>query len=217
MTIKQLRYVDRGVLLPAFAERVLVVCPQCNGPALVTCKSRFSVPFRPESARIQCLKCSFSRTSLSKWSGPMTGTIKRRCPVCGSWIKESMKLKRAMSRMAMTKAITCHSCGEKNKFPIRWKEDRFQGTPTDPAYGLQLWLQIPCAGNVLWVYNKKHLQALNAYIASKLRERVGAMWVRKWSMFNRMPQWMKAAKNRESLLRGLRRLEQRLQDTKSEC
>ncbi|MEW9532434.1 hypothetical protein AB0B72_28180, partial [Microbispora sp. NPDC049125] len=42
----------------------------------------------------------------------------------------------------------------------------------DPFFGLHLWLQTPCCGNVLWAYNIRHLDLLEGYIGADLRERV---------------------------------------------
>jgi hypothetical protein len=220
MIKEQARYLDKGMLLVSFAETAVVVCPNCKGPAWMKCKSRYSVPFNPTNARVHCLRCSFERTSpADEWFGPVTGIIKERCPVCGfKWVQETIERKAPNHRTHKGKTVACPSCTQETTFPIHWTLRRFTGGPIDPAFGLPLWLQGPCAGNTLWVYNKEHLQELTAYIAATLRERLAASQprrpIRKWSMFTRLPKWMKAARNREAIQRSLHRLEQRLQETK---
>jgi DNA-directed RNA polymerase subunit RPC12/RpoP len=211
MTGKKMRHVDHGVLLASFAERVIAVCPSCQGPALVVCKSKYAVPFIPKNARVHCLRCSFGRTSADdEWFGPATGLIKERCPTCGyKWIKETMQRKGITSKTQKTKVVQCPSCEHKVAVPIHWVLNRFEGEAIDPVFGLPLWLRTSCAGNSLWAYNKKHLQALTAYVGATLRKRTAG---RRWSMFSRLPQWLKSAKNRENILRGLSRLEKRLEE-----
>jgi hypothetical protein len=212
MTDKKTRHVDQGILLASFAERVIVVCPSCQGPALVVCKSKYAVPFIPKNARVHCLRCSFGPTSSDhEWFGPATGIIKERCPICGyKWIKETIQHKGITGKTQKTKAVQCPSCEQMSAAPIRWVLNRFEGLAIDPVFGLPLWLCTSCLGNSLWAYNEKHLQALTAYVGATLRERTAG---RHWSMFARLPQWLKAAKNRENILRGLSRLEQRLEET----
>jgi len=74
----------------------------------------------------------------------------------------------------------------------------------------ELWLQTPCCGSVLWVYNEKHLNWLDAYISADLRERRRSNewgWSNQ-SMASRLPQWMQSSKNRDKVLAGLSRLRQ---------
>jgi len=55
----------------------------------------------------------------------------------------------------------------------------------------------------VWAYNFRHLAQLHCYVAATLRdERHGGN--ASWS--SRLPAWMKAAKNREPVLKALDRL-----------
>ncbi len=73
----------------------------------------------------------------------------------------------------------------------------------DPHFGLPLLLVEKTAAGVLWAYNAAHLQALHDYADAPLRERVG---VSNGSMFSRLPQWMKLARNRALLRKATTRL-----------
>ena len=42
----------------------------------------------------------------------------------------------------------------------------------DHFFGLPLWLQTSCCGQVLWAYNEAHLNFLESYVQSRLRERL---------------------------------------------
>jgi len=92
-------------------------------------------------------------------------------------------------------------------WPLTWYREAFAGEPVDPTFGLPLWLQSPACGHTLWAYNAEHLHALRSYVAAMHRERRADG---KWSMFTRLPQWVKAAKNRGELLRAFDRLAARL-------
>jgi hypothetical protein len=70
----------------------------------------------------------------------------------------------------------------------------------DDFFGEPLWLQEPCDGNVLWVYNLRHLNLIEGYVRAKLREHPAR------TLFNRLPRWVDAAKNRAVVLKALQRL-----------
>ncbi len=57
---------------------------------------------------------------------------------------------------------------------------------------------------IIWFYNMDHLEYLNDYISSKLREDDGR---HKYSMITNLPQWIKSAKNRDLILKKMHRLE----------
>ncbi|MGE3268988.1 MAG: hypothetical protein AB7P40_09590 [Chloroflexota bacterium] len=77
----------------------------------------------------------------------------------------------------------------------------------EPLTGLPLWLQTPCAGHVLWAWNSWHLDFLERYVSAGLRERTPNINV---SLASRLPAWIKSAKNRDDVLKGIRRLRHRL-------
>ncbi|EQM80703.1 hypothetical protein L681_11200 [Stenotrophomonas maltophilia MF89] len=78
--------------------------------------------------------------------------------------------------------------------------------PADPHFGLPLRLVEPTRAGLLWAYNAEHLQALHEYAGATLRESRG----HHRSMFSRLPQWMKLARNRVLLQRAVERLQRRL-------
>src|ERR1700727_2817009 len=183
------------------------VCPKCGGPATVTSESRYAVPFMPFASRVCCLRCSFHKDeSESSWFGPAKGIAKERCPHCGhKWLQGKYTCRSSGRGVRKWTGITCDECQKSSTVPIVWAPDRI-GKPTDPAFGLSLWLQSPCCGDILWAYNATHLRALRDYVAASLRERTG----QHWSMFARLPKWMSAHKNRDAVLACIDRLEKQL-------
>jgi hypothetical protein len=73
--------------------------------------------------------------------------------------------------------------------------------------GVSLWLKTGCCGNTLWAYNKEHLDFLESYVSASIRERVPNI---NQSMASRLPNWIKSSKNRESILKGILKLRQHL-------
>ncbi|MGX1808157.1 hypothetical protein ACWIGI_20765 [Nocardia sp. NPDC055321] len=77
-------------------------------------------------------------------------------------------------------------------------------SPVDPHFGLPLWLQTRCAGRVLWALNTDHLDELSAFVGAALREHgPGGSTT---TMLASLPGWITAARNRDSVLKGLGRL-----------
>jgi hypothetical protein len=80
------------------------------------------------------------------------------------------------------------------------------GSPVDPYFQRPVWLQAGCCGNVLWAYNVRHLDLLEAYVQAKLRERGELVPWAPMSLVERLPTRLKAAKNRTEILRTIKRL-----------
>lgn len=84
---------------------------------------------------------------------------------------------------------------------------RSVGGSVDWYFGLDLWLKTSCCGEMLWVYNRKHLDFLENYVSAKLRER---MPHRNKSLASRLPKWIKSAKNRDQVLKAIAKLKEKL-------
>ncbi len=80
------------------------------------------------------------------------------------------------------------------------------GSNCDWYFGFELWLEIECCGGRIWAYNLEHLQMIEDYVAAKLRERTNKG---RNSFFSKLPQWIKSAKNRDEVLKAIRRIKER--------
>ncbi len=81
------------------------------------------------------------------------------------------------------------------------------GTASDPYFGYPLRFQESCCGNVLWAFNRKHLEYYRDFIGEKLRERqVNEHGWSNQSLASRLPQWMTSSKNRESVVRCIEKM-----------
>lgn len=83
------------------------------------------------------------------------------------------------------------------------------GGAIDPFFHLPLWLTINCCDNLLWAYNYEHLNFLKTHVEAKLRERNTQEMSNK-SLGSRLPKWMISKKNRETILKALTQLQNKV-------
>jgi len=86
----------------------------------------------------------------------------------------------------------------------------YNDPPFEPCFALPLWLSTRCCGHILWAYNLHHLKITEQYVSAELRENVRHPrygWFNQ-SLFNRLPKWIKEAKNRDKVLKAITKLKQ---------
>jgi hypothetical protein len=107
-------------------------------------------------------------------------------------------------RLFAPRRVVCAQCG----YTKDWHgKTACMGRATDWYFGLPLWLQTPCCGQILWAYNKDHLDFLEAYVRADLRERVPN---KNSSVASRLPTWIKDAHHRAEVLCSIERLRRKL-------
>jgi hypothetical protein len=82
------------------------------------------------------------------------------------------------------------------------------GGPELDGFGLSLWLQVPCSGEVLWAYNIAHVAFLERYVGARVRSQRSAprTFLGNGTLESRLPRWILLAKHRPRVLRGLQSL-----------
>lgn len=94
--------------------------------------------------------------------------------------------------------LVCNQCG----YVKDWEGNKVVSNDSKDWYFRQpLWLQIACCGELLWALNEGHLNYLEEYVEATLREAYPG-----GTMASRLPDWMKSAKNREDVLKCIRKL-----------
>jgi hypothetical protein len=80
----------------------------------------------------------------------------------------------------------------------------------DPFSRHPFWFQTDCRGHVPWAYNTRYLDFLEAFVTARLRERSqrgsSGDWHRRMTMTAKLPRWLKAAKDRATILHHIARL-----------
>ncbi|MEO1492873.1 MAG: hypothetical protein AAFV19_12030 [Pseudomonadota bacterium] len=75
------------------------------------------------------------------------------------------------------------------------------------------WAEVATRRGTIWAVNPVHLAAMQGYVAGARQHPfdpvTGSRRLRNRDWRSRLPQWMKLAKNREDVLRALRKLEMR--------
>ncbi|TVT31497.1 hypothetical protein FNH05_28275 [Amycolatopsis rhizosphaerae] len=144
-----------------------------------------------------------------------------RCPRCDACAKV-VHLPRHGQGSGLRRLV-CTACGYTSDKHLagRWvlpsvlSRPERRGTVRDPIFRLPLWLQTDCRGHVLWAYNQRHLDYLEAFVSARLRLRSqpdpDTGWHRRMTMTAKLPKWLKAAKNREAVLHRIARLRRSIQ------
>ncbi|MEU8232199.1 hypothetical protein AB0C12_21655 [Actinoplanes sp. NPDC048967] len=130
------------------------------------------------------------------------------CPRCGGRAFVIAEPVDGVLALSWPRRFVCPGCGRSAFWEParRWS---CWGGPTDPFFGLPLWLRTTCCGGrTLWAFNRAHLELLEGHLAAGLRERGTAG--QGLTLLARLPAWLKAGRHRGEVLRALDRLRRSL-------
>jgi len=193
---------DDGRALLSFAERVRVRCRKCHAPGIVQRRQdgeRVTAVFR-------CGSCGATGSSADRaWFGPQVIGGRRQCSFCGHAWSATPRHLTAGAKVPQHVKARCPQCDKETRTPTMVSPGATPGEPTDPYLGLPLLLVAETRFGALWCYNEEHLRFLRDYVSATQRRRTAA--THHHSMFVRLPAWIKLAKNRDEVLKGLGRIE----------
>lgn len=194
------RFKDKHYTLESFDAEIFVVCPECSKRAVVTREG----PRYASKYSIKCPNCMFSQTGRKE---SFQLELRCNCSNCNSKIEVNIP---NINKPKESITVKCKTCGISQDYKprnirIEWIYE-YNGLPTEPYYQLPLWLFENVKGNSLWAYNYAHLDYLKSYISADLRERDDRKF---WTLVEKLPEWMQSAKNRESVLKGIGKLEKK--------
>lgn len=193
------RFVDDGVYFVDFLDDVLVACPRCGAAAHVITPQ----PYWRSLPRFTCAACTLVIEGRhSRWFGPLTGLVRGRCGGCGRQVTKTVK---GTPTPAEFSNVTCPGCAAVTHLAVSWLYET-RGAALEPSFGLDLVLQTPCAGELLWAYNTRHLDFLADFVGAAHRDHTH---IRNGSLPSRLPRWMKLATNRATVLKSIDSLRER--------
>ena len=76
----------------------------------------------------------------------------------------------------------------------------------EPYFGLELWFLTSFQGKPVWALNREHLAYLISYLSADLREK--PMGRAKKTQADHLPTFMKTAKNRERIVKLLKKMQE---------
>lgn len=193
------RYSGPATVRQSYMTEFSVECPRCKHEAAISVTS----PWFLDSGKLTCRYCTHSENAADLIRYKIS--VKRNCDSCGKLIHNVIPQSREMMDSL---AVSCPSCGETRVYKPRNEAytQPYSGPQEGlaPVFGLPLWLQGSIRGNLFWAYNRQHLHAIKEYVGAKLRERQTTTHT---TMVERLPQFIKDAKNREVILRFIEKLE----------
>lgn len=133
--------------------------------------------------------------------------VKRNCDTCGKEFEIDIPNQKEKAEEI---TIPCPHCGTTRTYKPKNEEYKVgypnKGQASDPIFNLPLWFQADIRGDLFWAYNRRHLNDIKTYVAAKLRERQTTTHT---TMVEKLPNFIKEAKNRETLVKIIERLERK--------
>jgi len=198
------RYQGDPIRMYDLMDHFIVHCPKCNGKAEIEVNEFL----RFKSAKLRCGTCYFSENVLNRTRYRSSGI--GWCLHCST--KLSLKIEERKTQPAYISA-NCPECNKKSKIKENWEtfvmKYKDQGI-IDPAFGLDLWYQDEVKGEIIWAYNDTHLHEIRNYVKAELRERTTNRF--KMTMVEKLPNFIKLAKNRDDVMKALDRMEKKNTD-----
>ncbi|MGN7783867.1 hypothetical protein ACTJIJ_05050 [Niabella sp. 22666] len=191
------RYSGPPTIRRSYMREFLVQCPKCKGPAQVTT----DLSYDTSNDHLVCQNCNYIKKAdeLIRYNA----IIKRACDNCGNAINANVPNNKEKVKLLK---VSCPHCGQVRTYKPINQEYRLyyknEGVG-DPVFNLPLWFQADIKGNVFWAYNRDHLNEIRNYVAAKLRERQTATHT---TMVEKLPNFIKVAKNRAIIIRAIDRL-----------
>ena len=217
MTGHTTRFEDSGKAraLSSFMAEFLVRCPKCGAPAVIrgtrlTCTGcHTSIEAKDAPKRAAALLGNFhTGAGVKNWFGKVRPALELKdgtplrytCQSCGKDLAAPATRANA-ANLPRDITLTCEGCGRDSNFAPVWRPAYCSHDAREPAFGCELYLQKTLRDGTLFVFNTAHAEALLQFVSAELREfKAEHGW---HSYFTNLPTWIKAAKNRDTIVKTL--------------
>ncbi len=193
------RYTGPATSRQSYMNQFSVACPKCRKQAIVIADQTYG----SNDGLLRCGHCMYSEKSHDLVRYKMI--VDHHCDNCGKEMDVEVSNVRE-SQKEIT--VPCNHCGIVRTHAVKPQRYKYvyntpKGVAADPIFNLPLWYQASFRSHIFWAYNRRHLDDIAAYVQAKLRERQSAGFT---TMVERLPQFIKEAKNREGILRMIEKL-----------
>ncbi len=186
---------NSGAAVPkhSYINEFLVACPKCRKSAVVA--------YEGTEATLTCEHCKHTEKSADLVRYAVT--VKRNCETCGKRVEKTIpESKEKVEELA----IPCPHCGTVHTYKP-WNEQYLvqyrSAGKTDTAFNLPLWFQYDVRGHLFWAYNHAHMAEIQQYVLAMPKER---HVLSRNPTIERLPNFVKEEKNRETLIRVIENL-----------
>ena len=136
-----------------------------------------------DNAYFRCLSCGHQETrdrTIYRYD------VHNQCKNCGRYYRVDIEDEERKHFSVLH--VACPYCGR------------------EPYFGLELWFLTSFQGKPVWALNREHLAYLINYLSADLREK--PMGRAKMTQADHLPTFMKTAKNRERIVKLLKKLQE---------
>lgn len=182
----------------ALISGIQVKCPKCHGAGIVTADR--------DNARFRCLSCGHQETcdrTVYRYD------VHNQCKDCGRYYRVDIE-EEAGQHFSVLR-VSCPYCraamsGEVHRTAQAFSYMAEIKDGKEPWFGLELWFLSSFQGKPVWALNREHLAYLIAYLSADLREKPPGY--PKKNQADHLPTFMKTAKNRERIVKLLKKMQE---------
>ena len=178
---------------------IQVKCPKCHGAGVVTADD--------DNAYFRCLSCGHRMTQDRT---VYHYDVHNQCKNCGRYYR--VDIEDGARQHFPVLHVACPYCGATMPGEVHKTAEAFsygaeiQGGK-EPWFGLELWFLTSFQGKPVWALNREHLAYLIDYLSADLREKPSGS--QKKTQADHLPTFMKTAKNRERIVKLLKKLQEK--------
>ena len=184
----------------ALTSGIQVKCPKCHGAGVVTADE--------DNAYFRCLSCGHQETrdrTIYRYD------VHNQCKNCGRYYRVDIEDEERQHFSVLH--VACPYCGTTMPGEVHKTAEAFSyiGEIRDgrePYFGLELWFLTSFQGKPVWALNREHLAYLIGYLSADLREKPPGR--AKMTQADHLPTFMKTAKNRERIVKLLKKMQEEL-------
>ena len=183
----------------AMESGIQVKCSKCQGMGMIVADG--------DNVNFKCTSCnhqkSYDRT-IYRYD------VHNQCINCGRYYRVDIENEEKQHFSALN--VACPYCGTEMQGEVHKTAESFLYTADihdgrEPYFGLELWFLTSFHGKPVWALNREHLGYLIRYLSADLR--VKPSNVIGMSQSDHLPTFMKTAKNRERIVKLLKKMQEK--------